>query len=129
MYGPAQTLADMLPGPAEGSSSQAPSLGAGAGLVDDRSAQDSGPGRQEQGAGGRMEASDGNRELMSESEDSEGVEVGNEELCRKLEELKEYKRQHGEMLHVAPYHSQCVDRAVRSLATISQLFENPDARL
>ena len=47
----------------------------------------------------------------------------------RLEELKVYKRQHGEMLHVAPSHSQCVDREVRSLATISTAFGNPDARL
>jgi hypothetical protein len=129
MYGPVQILADMLPGPAEGSSSQAPSLGTGAGLVDHRSTQESGPGRQEQGAGGRMDASDGNRQLVSESEDSEGVEVGNEGLGRELEELKEYKRQHDEMLHVSPSHSECVDRAMRSLAGVSTAFGNPHVRL
>ena len=68
-----------------------------------RQAQESGPGRQEQGAGRRIEASDGSGDV-EESEESEGREEGlvwGEEFGRKLQELKEYKRRHGDMLHVA----------------------------
>ena len=77
-----------------------------------RQAQESSPGRHGQGAGRRIDASDGSG-AVEESEESEGGEGGlgwGEKFGRRMQELKEYKRRHGDMLHVAPSHSQCVDR-------------------
>ena len=94
--------------------------------------EEGGPSRQEQGARSDINSSDADQAAEEFEEEGGDARLDWDEGCafgRKLEELKEYRRLLGEMLHVAPSHSQCVDRAVRSLATICQLFENPDARL
>ena len=111
MYGPAQLLSgmlpgqsDMLPGPAEGSSSGA-GVGAGQGQVDRKSVRQSkstgGPARQHEEARTGMEASGGDGvEEGAEAEGSEEETGPGKNFEDKLQELKEYKRRHGEGVHV-----------------------------
>jgi hypothetical protein len=120
MYGPAQILSgmlpaqsdmlpsdmllsDMLPGPAEGSSSGA-GLGAGQGQVDQRSARQSKstgePERHHEGPRTGIEASGGDGvEEGAEVENSEEETGPEKNFEDKLQELKEYKRKHG---HACP---------------------------